>query len=326
MRPLALRLAGFALLLATTAAGAQSVGYATGYDVATGSDSLYRIDLETGAATRVGALGTLGAPGTAGVLDVEGLAFHPDGTLYGAADGSPTQGGTSDLLIRINSANGSASIVAPLQGLAGLGPGTGGQLDYGLASTCDGRLWLASDTLGHIWEVNRQDGSVRRVVTSGPLLSGLAARDNLLFGISVESAEALYRIDTQSFEITRVGNLGLANRIYDAGLDFDSGGRLWATLDYMVAPEGQPVVFRNDIAELDPATGAMLRRLPITGAGTGTSTVQMEGLAIAPPPCGGVGQPGVGVVSQVVPVGSPWALLMMGLVLAGFGLQRLRRG
>lgn len=329
MRALAPRLAGLAPLLAfaclaSGTADAQSFGYASGYDVATGSDSLYRIDLQTGAATRVGPFGTLGAPGAPGLLDVEGLAFHPDGTLYGATDGSPTQGGASDLLIRVSTTNGSASIVAPLQGLAGLGPGAGGQLDYGLASTCDGRLWMASDTLGHLWEVNRQDGSLRRVITGGPQLSGLASRDGVLYGISTESSEALYRIDTQTFEVTRVGGLGLANRIYDAGLDFDSSGRLWATLDYMVAPDGQPQVFRNDIAELDPETGAVIRRVPITGAGTGTNTVQMEGLAIAPPPCSGVGQPGA-AATQTVPVDSPWALLLMGFAFGGVAAQRLRR-
>jgi hypothetical protein len=325
MRPLASWLPILALLLPWSGAGAQSFGYASGYDVATGTDSLYRIDLQTGAATRVGAFGTLGAPGSPGLLDVEGLAFHPDGTLYGAADGSATQGGVSDLLVRINPATAAATIVGPLQGLAGLGPGQGGQLDYGLATTCDGRMWLSSDTLGHVWEVNRNDGSVRRVVSNGPLLSGLAARDNVLYGLSVEANESLYRIDTQSFEITRIGGLGLANRIYDAGLDFDSSGRLWATLDYLTPPEGAPQVFRNDLAELDPATGAVLRRIPITGAGTGLNTVQMEGLAIAPPPCGDRGSPGA-IGNPVVPVDAPWALLLCVLAFGGLGLQRLRRG
>lgn len=306
-------------LLLAGLASAQTVGYASGYDVATATDSLFRINMETGAAVRIGATG---------FLDMEGLAFHPDGVLYGAADGTSVNGGISDLLIRIDTRTGAGSFVAPLSRLNGLGPGSGGQLDYGLATTCDGRLWLSSDTLGHLWRVDRADGRVEQVISGGPLLTGLASKDNFLYGVSVGGTEALYRINTQTFAVERLGSLGLDSRIYDAGLDFDAQGRLWATLDYLTPPEGADWVFRNDVAELDPTSGRVLRRMPLTGAGSGTSTTQMEGLAIAPPSCdsGGAPPPPSPVAPAAVPAYGP-----LGLVLATLGFLmlagvRLRRG
>jgi hypothetical protein len=303
-------------LLCSVPAAAQTSGYASGFDVSTAQDSLYRINLESGVATRIGPLG---------FLDVEGLAVHPDGTLYGAVDGTSVQGGGSDLLIRINTETGAGTFAAALSGLAGLGPGLGGQMDYGLAATCDGRLWLSSDTLGHLWEVNRQDGSLRRVVQAGPKLSGLAASGNFLYGLALDTEESLYRIDTQTLAVTRIGGLGLPSRIYDAGLDFDASGRLWATLDYLTPPDGAQLVLRNDIAELDPLSGAILRRYPITGAGSGLNTTQMEGLAIAPPSCEDRGTPGVGSAPKPVPLDSPLALLLAALALGGVGMLRLAR-
>lgn len=309
--------AGLILLFAAPCS-AQVQGFASGFDTQSGQEALYRVDLATGAAVRIGALG---------FRDVDGLAFDREGRLYGAADGSSEQGGLSDLLIRIDTGSGAGSLVAPLAGLAGQGPGQGGQLDYGLAFGCDGRAWLASDTLGHLWEVDRASGDVRQVIQSGPLLSGITVRGDFLYGLSVAPDEALYRIDTRTLGVERLGGLALQNRIYDAGLDFDADGRLWATLDYLTPPEGAEVVFRNDLAELDPETGRVLRRLPIAGAGSGISTVQLEGLAVAPPDCStsGGGVPPGGDGPQVVPaVGWP-GLALLALVLSAAGLLQLRR-
>lgn len=318
MRPIRVLSAGLCLLFAANSS-AQTHGFASGLDTQTGRETLYRIELESGVASRVGQIG---------FRDVDGLAFDREGRLYGAADGSSESGGISDLLIRIDTNTGAGTLVAPFAGLAGLGPGLGGQLDYGLAIGCDGRFWLSSDTLGHLWEVNPNTGSVRRAIESGPLISGLAARGDFLFGISVTPDEALYRIDTRTMAIQRLGPLNLDSRIYDAGLGFDSQGRLWATLDYLTPPDGAPVVFRNDIAELDPQTGRVLRRTPITGAGTGINTVQMEGFAIGPPDCTGAGSgtPPVSPSPQVVPAGGWPAWLLMMLAIGWAGALGLRRG
>lgn len=315
MRPIARTALAVSGLLLCAAVSAQPVGYASGTDPETARDALYRIDLGTAVATRVGYFG---------FRDVDGLAFHPDGTLYGAADGSSESGGTSDLLIRINPTSGAGSFVVHLEGLSGLGPGQGGQLDYGLAATCDGLLWASSDTLGTLWQVNRSTGALSAVVTGGPPLSGLAARGQVLFGVAVDPDIALYRFDTRTSELTRVGPISLPNRIYDAGLDFDADGRLWATLDYLTPPEGAPVVFRNDLAQIDPDTGAVISLRPITGTGTGLNTVQLEGFAVASPSCASQGT-GPGVAPVPVPVSGPLSLVALALSLLALAGVVMRR-
>ena len=278
---------------------AQPVAYTSGLDTSTGVDTLYRVDLATGQATRVGAIG---------FVDVEGLAFHPDGNLYGVADGSADGGALTDLLIRINTTTGAGALVAPLAGLANQGSGLG-QLDYGLATTCDGRMWLSSDTLGTVWQVDRDSGSVIPLLTGGPRLSGLASRNNELFGIGVENDEGLYRIDLGTKTAQRLGSLALADKVYDAGLDFSADGRLWATLDYLTPPDGAALVLRNDIALLDSSVGTATTRLVVRGVGEGLNTVQMEGLAIVPPVCA------AGVTPTAVPGVSRLGLLALVLAM-----------
>jgi len=280
---------------------ADPIAYTSGLDTSTGVDTLYRVDLATGQATRVGAIG---------FVDVEGLAFHPDGNLYGVADGSADGGALTDLLIRINTTTGAGVLVAPLAGLANQGPGLG-QLDYGLASTCDGRLWLSSDTLGTIWQVNRDSGAVTTLLNGGPRLSGLASRNNELYGIGVEDDEGLYRIDLGNKTTERIGSLGLPDKLYDAGLDFSADGRLWATLDYLTPPDGAPLVLRNDIALLDTSVGTASTRLVVRGVGEGLNTVQMEGMAIVPPVCV------AGVTPTAVPGVSRLGLLALALAMLG---------
>jgi len=317
MRPIARRLLIASGLLLSAAVSAQPYGYASGTDPDSPSlrDALYRINLATGAATRIGYIG---------FRDIDGLAFHPDGVLYGAADGSADAGGTSDVLVRINPETGSGSFVAPFAGLAGQGPGQGGQLDNGLAVTCDGQMWMSSDTLGHLWRVDRATGAVQRVLTGGPPISGLAARGQVLFGVSVDPDPALYRFDTSTSQLTRVGPLAVSDRIFDAGLDFDADGRLWATLDYLVPPEGLPRPNLNDLVQIDPETGALLSSTPITGAGSGLSRVQLEGFAIAPPACASGGTPPSFPPVQVDASGTT-SLALLAVLLALIGLFGLRR-
>lgn len=316
MRSIARRLLIASGLLLSAAVNAQPFGYASGTDPDSPlRDALYRIDLSSGIGSRVGYIG---------FRDVDGLAFHPDGTLYGAADGSSDGGGTSDVLVRINPQTGAGTFVAPFAGLAGLGPGQGGQLDYGLAATCDGQLWMSSDTLGHLWRVDRSNGAVQRVLSGGPPISGLAARGQMLYGVSVDPDPALYRFDTVTLQLSRVGPLPVADRIFDAGLDFDADGRLWATLDYLVPPDGLPQRALNDLVQIDPETARFISSIPITGLGSGLARVQLEGFALAPPPCPGEGTPPAFPPVQVSATGN-LALGGLALILALLGTLGLRR-
>lgn len=306
MRPLWGWLAASLMALLSHEAVADPIGYAAGFS------DLYRIDFATGQATLVG---------PTGYNDVEGLAFAPGGTLYAVADATAGTGsGVTDFLIRIDPNTGAGTLVAPLAGLAGLGiPGAGSnfELDYGLAFTADGRLWLSSDTLSMLWEVNPANGSTRLVGATGARITGLAARGNELFGVSAAGSEALYRIDLATGSAVLVGSLGLADRMYDAGLDFDAAGRLWITLDYFSPPSGIPPL-RNDLAQINPTTGALSGLRTITGAGSGIDTVQMEGLAIAPPAFVSVG-------TEPAPVPGPGlpALALLGLLAVAMGVRRL---
>lgn len=296
MRPLrGLLLAGLTALLPLSAL-AEPVGYAAGFN------RLYRIDLATGQATSIGDIG---------FNDVEGLALDANGVLYGVADATAGSGsGLTDFLIRIDTTTGVGTLVGPLSGLGGAGPG--GNLDYGLAFTCDGRLWVSSDSTTQVWEVNPANATTRLVGSSGRSLSGLAARGNRLYGLSVDPAPALYTINLDDAQATSVGPINVGGIVDDAGLDFDAAGQLWAVLD----PEP---------TDLGPSRVARLNTT--TGAGTIVSTsslssVALEGLAISAPG-GCTVQPVASDVSSVPGPGWP-VLALLGLVAAYFGGRRLR--
>ncbi len=197
---------------------------------------LYRLGLGSQTAA---ALGNYGVAGGQEVADVEGLAFAPDGQLYGISD-------PSKALVRLNTSTGRASLVSRL---ADSSLRDAASLDIGFAFTCDGRAWIASDVQGRLWEMNPADGTTSLVASTLPVrLSGLAARGNELFGVSVASQDAptltqsIYRIDTSSGELTRIGDFTTALPVVDAGLDFDEQGRLWATFDYNPQPGANPSV------------------------------------------------------------------------------------
>src|SRR5690606_555491 len=83
-------------------------------------NTLYQLDLATAQATRIG--------NGIGFNHVEGLAFAPDGSLYGIVDGTARSGSEfTDFLIRINPDTGIGTLVGSLTGLGGQGPN--GQLD-----------------------------------------------------------------------------------------------------------------------------------------------------------------------------------------------------
>jgi hypothetical protein len=159
-------------------------------------------------------------------------------------------------------------------------------------------------------------------------ISGLAGHGRDLYGVSAAGGESLYKINPQNGAADLIGSLDMPNAVYDVGLDFDAGGHLWATLDYLSPPTGIPPL-RNDIALLDVGTGARMQTRTVTGAGTDIETVQMEGLAIAPvASCIGGGDGGVGndpIPPLTVPGPGLPILALLGALAAGLGLRRLRR-
>lgn len=296
MRPLLGRLmAGLMVLLPLTAV-ADPLGYAVGFD------RLYRIDLATGQATPVGTRGL-------GFNDVEGLAFSANGVLYGVADATAGVGsGATDLLITIDTTSGTGTLVGAMPGLGGIGPG--GNLDYGLAFTSDGRLWLSSDTTSQLWEVSPGNAATRLVGPLAAPISGLAGRGNELFGVSVDANPTLYLINPMNAVATPIGALNVGGIVADAGLDFDATGQLWAVLDPEPAAEGA-----SRVVAINTASG-----LGNVVANASVASIGMEGLAIAP-------AGGSGVVVGAGPLGIPGPglpmLAMLGMLAAVIGLRRL---
>jgi hypothetical protein len=101
-------------------------------------NSLYRFDLKTGKARKVGVTGGCG--------DIMDVAWHPDGTMYGAA---------WDSLYRINRHTGKAELVTKIQGLTAV---------MGLAIDDDGTFYVSEIVSGSpLWRVNPATGAVNAV-------------------------------------------------------------------------------------------------------------------------------------------------------------------
>jgi len=288
MRPLALLLLALSLCLPALTA-AQPFGYSIDSDGQTTADDLYRIDLSTGNATRIGPVQPAFGPK---YQDVEGLAISPGGVLFGADD-------ALDALIRIDLNTAQATLVGPL-GTNGQGPG--GNLDYGLAFTCDGRLWLSSDTVPRLWQVDTSTGAATAPRDLPVGMTGLAARGNTLYGLGIDGN--LYRYSIELGIAQLVGPLGIP-AFDDGGLDFDANGDLWAITEYTPSDPSQPSrIYRVDV---------------LTGQATFVANTRagFEGLAIASPACVERSD------AQVVPGPALPMLFLLGLLCAGLGLRRL---
>ena len=128
-------------------------------------DTLFRVDLTAHTATKVGQATPVGVTRFA---NIEGLTLTPGGTLYGVSDGNPTK-----TLLRIDPTTGLATVVGTLVLTGG---DTTGQLDLGMAATCDGKLWLSSGT-GLFWQIDPNTAAATFVGNVGAKVTGLAAHD-----------------------------------------------------------------------------------------------------------------------------------------------------
>lgn len=265
---------------------------------------LLQIDLANGATTTVGRIG---------YFDVEGLAMAPDGTLYGVSDQNKT-------LITIDTSFGRGTAVG--SGNSNFGseiPNTANTpLDFGLSFSCDGRLWMSSDTTGKFWEINRNTGAARLVGSMGANISGLAATGNGMYGVGVEGDRGLYKINLDTGAATRIGSAAGIAPFVDAGFDADSAGNLWAVLDYNPPPNSRPgdLGKQSDLVRIDAVTGAFTY--------VSKTVPEVEGLAIGRVQACNVPN-GPGPVVPVVPVNAYQALGMLGLLVLGFGLLQVRR-
>lgn len=265
-------------------AAAQPLAYAVSFN------KLYRIDLGNGQTTLIG---------ETGFNDVEGLAMSAGGVLFGIVDSTKT-------LITIDTGTGRGTAVGNT-GLSGQGVGQFDALDFGLAFTCDGRLWASSDTTRKLWQINPANAQATLVGNLGAQITGLGASPDGLFGLGSQGDEGVYRIDPENAATTRIGTLAPNLTFADGGLDFDGSGQLWAILDYRPPDDNRP----SDIVRIDLVGGAatfVANTLP-----------EMEGLALSPmPACRNTGSTAAAPYLAVPATGAASrALLSAALVFAG---------
>lgn len=288
-----------AAFLAATAAHAQPFGYAVnsdGYHVPDEQiDNLYRINLSTGESERIG---------PTGFLDIEGLAFSANGELLGADD-------ESNSLLRIDDNNANTTAIGGLPGNFRL-PGSQ-VLDLGLSFTCNA-LYASSDSLSTLYLMDEESGEALLIGSTGAPITGLASFGETLYGIGAgEEAPNLYRVDPETGATSLIGPLDNAAPYVDAGLDFDSEGRLWAITDRRnVNNESHP----SQILQIDTETGV--------ATVVAETLYGIEGLAIAPP--GGCDINGPGPADPApIPTLNSAALFLTALLLFFLGLFSLTR-
>lgn len=224
-------IASLVLAVSSVAAHADTLAYGEAFD------TLYAFDLSTRTAAPIGSAGTYGG---AALANISGLTFSPDGQhLYAVSDT------LLKVLMTIDRGTGAASVIGPLGGGSGLGEtgqGSFNVLDLGLSFTCDGRLWLSAGATGSLWQVDPATANVTKIGNTGVTITGLAARGNQLYGAGSQDDARLYRIDTNTAQVTAVGDYGTSNPITTASLAFDASGQLWTVIDNVppLPPLSQP--------------------------------------------------------------------------------------
>lgn len=224
------------LMAASAALSAAPVGYSINSDSQTSEPNfLYTIDLPTGQIIeRIGLVNP--SPFLNGFSpDVEGLAFAPDGTLYGIDDESLK-------LFRINPSN---ALVDPDQDYLVIGGGlTPKNNDFGMTFACDGTLYISSISQNALYNIDltgTNTANASLIGTLGIKISALAAYGNptVLYGLSngelgenAAGPPRLYTINTENGVVTDLGQLsGTFEPFAEAGLSFDEDGKLWAITD-----------------------------------------------------------------------------------------------
>jgi hypothetical protein len=263
-----------------------------GADAAT-ADSLFRVNLETGASTLIGPLGAVGGA----FEDVEGLALDDAGKLYGVDDDTKT-------LLTINTVSGRATAVNNSQGNTRIATGANNAQDLSIAFGCNGQLYGVAARSKSFYRVSTTTGAFEIVGASGNLgatLTDFTSSAGQLFGLG---EDALYTINADSGTSTLVGGYGGGVRFVEGGgIGAEANGQLWAVGERR---DGSGRALPSQIYRIDRDTGAA----------TFVSTTNVQGaesLNIGVPSC--VRGPGVPVV-QAPSINFWGASLLLVLLLA----------
>ena len=302
LRALPAAAALFVLLTGKVMAG--PFAYVTAYD------ETYQVDLAT---RNAALLGKNGRYGTQPVV-FKGIAFSPNGVLYGASDNTKT-------LFRLDAPGSSTNAVGPL-GLNGQGdPANFDALDLGFAVGCDGQQWLTSTYARKLWRMPSNSSTPIFVGNLGAKITGIATRGRDLYGFGSLGDDGFFRIDPATGRTTLIRAYpNLAGRASSMWPAFDSTGQLWVVITYMPPPTGGPGSKWSDLAKVDAATGEMTILGPVTGPES-LEDIGIQGFAIAAPTaCQGGADP-----VTPVPAVSPLANVLLGSLLALGALFGLRR-
>ncbi len=288
-RVIAIRgLSALCLMLLASLASAQPFAYGINSDADVNADQLLRINLDNGAATEVGALPSF-------LTDVEGLTFSPEGILYAADNATKS-------LIRINLDTAQVELVGARR--QNLGFPTSLALDLGMTFNCSGELLMVAEQTQSLYRVDIESGQARVIGQSGGLgdmMTAMASYGDQVFTLSAEN-NGLYRINEVTGQAELIGTLDSVD-IRDAGMAFDTDGRLWAVLDGSDSSVGR--FDPSLILELNPLNAEILS---VTETLTG-----IESLAISPPTSCNIAGPMALPVNAIQPLGI--VLLIMGLSL-----------
>jgi PEP-CTERM motif len=216
----------FTVVLGVVAMSAAAWADTIGYSVKSRfDDTLYRINLNTGAATAIGA--------GVGFDQVEGLSFHPTTNVLYGWDSATAR------LLTIDVNTGAGTAVGP-GGVSGRVPRS-----VGLTFDAVGGLWLTDEGpigqqgAGSIYSVNPTTGAATERAATGREIPALASRGLLIFGIDDRQQagptdpfiDALVVVDPLTGDSPRIGAglfPGEFNPVDDPGIDFDRAtGTLW---------------------------------------------------------------------------------------------------
>ena len=290
---------------------AMPMGYSVNSDSGTtDAEGLYLIDLSSGSESRKGTVQS----NLETRMDVEGLAFAPDETLYGLDD-------ESGKLFAIDPSSGLVDTDSEVD-IDGL---PSEDNDFGMTFTCDGTLYVTSVANGALYRMTLQ-GDTQLVGSLGENISAIAAWGSpaKLYGLGNGTLEddspdapSLFEINTTTGAATEVGVLGGSVLPYrEGGLAFDDSGQLWAITDRRVF--NQP----SQIVRIDTGTGS--------GTPVAETTEQgFESLAVSKPggcSTSGGGDPGYGDPNiRGVPTLDRAGLLLAALLLLVTGILAARR-
>ena len=229
---------------------------------------LYQIHPTTGAATLIGAIG---------FDEVGGLAFHPDGRLYGVGK---RPGPNTWVLIRIDPDTAAGTQVGTLNNtVAGSG-------HYDLSFHSDGTLYLTADSQVNpcvsLFTVDLATGAATEIGDTTVCSAGNAlafSRTDVLRHANIDSGGTLYTVDTAtgasgapSIGLTYLGFPVLVNPRPNAiDVDRDSG------VSYVSIDDGTDASGPNYLATLDPVTGDVTH--------VGLTVNGLEALAWRPTAC-----------------------------------------